>query len=146
MQAFVLLLLAALWLAWTVFGGKAERPPESSQVVPCEKIDTSRYAAVLFEHHSTALNPPQIPALKILADDAKSRLKTGAATVELRAYAGSVGDVSAHALDISRKRALALRDALVSDGVPGDRISLRPMGGAIDCGDPDRVDIFMRKS
>jgi len=100
----------------------------------------------MFEPDSTALNSAQMPALKFLAGDINSRLRTGSATLELRAYGGSVGEVSARAFDISRKRGLALRNTLMSDGVSGDRIALRPMSGAIRCASPDRVDLLLRKN
>ncbi|HTW36673.1 MAG TPA: OmpA family protein [Rhizomicrobium sp.] len=146
MPSILLLLFAALWLAWTVLAGRVDRPRHSAQVSTCESTDTSRFATVMFEPDSTALNSAQMPALKFLAGDINSRLRTGSATLELRAYGGSVGEVSARAFDISRKRGLALRNTLMSDGVSGDRIALRPMSGAIRCASPDRVDLLLRKN
>lgn len=143
MQSILFLILAALWLAWSVLSGRVGRPADRVRASACESFDASKIAAVMFEPNSTALNPLQMPGIKMVADDIKSRLHAGATGVELRAYGGSVGD---RALDISRKRGLALRNALVSDGVSGDRIELRPMGRAVDCGSPDRVDLFLRKN
>jgi hypothetical protein len=62
----------------------------------------------------------------------------------LRGYGGAAGSVSPEARSIAFKRAAALRDLLVSDGVPKARIEVRAMGGIDDRGEPDRVDIFLR--
>ena len=62
------------------------------------------------------------------------------------AYGGAPGDKSSDARRISLKRALAVREALIVDGVPADRIDVRALGGvsADDSGATDRVDIFVK--
>ena len=43
---------------------------------------------------------------------------------------------------LSLKRALAIRQVLIDDGVPAERIDVRAMGGADDRGPADRVDVL----
>ena len=62
--------------------------------------------------------------------------------VVLHAHAGDDDHGSSHARRLSLSRALAIRTFLVDQGVPADRIHLRPMGSQRKDGPPDRVDIL----
>ena len=44
----------------------------------------------------------------------------------------------------SLKRALAIRQVLIDDGVSPDRIDVRAMGGVDDTGPTDRVDVYTK--
>ena len=66
--------------------------------------------------------------------------------MQLEAYGGSPGDKSSDARRLSLKRALAVRQLLIDDGVPSGRIDVRAMGGVDDKGPVDRVDVFVRAS
>jgi len=69
-----------------------------------------------------------------------------AARIQIQAYGGNRGDKSSDARRLSLKRALAIRQVLIDDGVPAERIDVRAMGGADDSGPADRVDVTSRFS
>lgn len=62
--------------------------------------------------------------------------------IVLHAHAGDDDQGSSHARRLSLSRALAIRTFLVDQGVPADRIYLRPLGSQQEDGPPDRVDIL----
>ena len=64
--------------------------------------------------------------------------------IQLLAYGGDKGDKGSDARRLSLKRALAIRQVLIDDGVPSERIDVRAMGGADDGGPADRVDVFIK--
>ena len=64
-------------------------------------------------------------------------MTTPNARVELQAFGGNKGDKGSDARRLSLKRALAIRQVLIDDGVSPDRIDVRAMGGVDDTG-PDR--------
>ena len=45
---------------------------------------------------------------------------------------------------LSLKRALVVRELLIEDGVPSEKIDVRAMGGADDANGLDRVDVYLR--
>ena len=64
--------------------------------------------------------------------------------IQLLAYGGARGDKGSDARRLSLKRALAIRQVLIDDGVPADRIDVRAMGGVDDSGPVDRVDVYIK--
>ena len=64
--------------------------------------------------------------------------------IQLLAYGGEKGDKGSDARRLSLKRALAIRQVLIEDGVDARRIDVRAMGGADDGGPTDRVDVFVK--
>ena len=62
--------------------------------------------------------------------------------IVLHAHADEDDQGSSHARRLSLSRALAVRTFLVDQGVPADRIFLRPLGSQQEDGPPDRVDIL----
>ncbi len=101
---------------------------------------------VLFDTGSSALSENSKARLNDLAFSLKTALANGASQIELIAYAGAPGDTSSAARRLSLKRALAVREALIVDGVPAGRIDVRALGGVkeSDNGATDRVDIFVK--
>jgi hypothetical protein len=83
-------------------------------------------------------------AIKFLATDLNAAMTRPASRIELQAYGGTKGDKGSDARRLSLKRALAIRQVLIDDGVSPDRIDVRAMGGADDTGPLDRVDVFVR--
>lgn len=83
-------------------------------------------------------------AIKFLATDLNAAMTRPASRIELQAYGGAKGDKGSDARRLSLKRALAIRQVLIDDGVSPDRIDVRAMGGADDTGPLDRVDVFVR--
>jgi outer membrane protein OmpA-like peptidoglycan-associated protein len=124
---------------------KAEAPPV--QAAKSDKKGTPQATAaalnsIPFEPNSTE---PKVSAegVKLLADDLNTALSSGATQIQLQAFAGTPGDKSSDARRIALKRALAIRQLLIDDGVPAARIVTRAMGGITDAGIHDRVDIFV---
>ena len=89
-------------------------------------------------------SPAQFKGVKLLAGDLSSALEAGASRIQLEAYGGAPGDKSSDARRLSLKRALAVRQLLIDNGVPSNRIDVRAMGGVDDKGPADRVDVFVR--
>jgi outer membrane protein OmpA-like peptidoglycan-associated protein len=104
----------------------------------------TKRGAILFVHDATDPQPAQLDGIRLLAGDLNSAIEAGAARIQLEAFGGSPGDKSSDARRISLKRALAIRQLLIDNGVPSNRIDVRAMGGITDNGNPDRVDIYIR--
>ena len=83
-------------------------------------------------------------AIKFLAGDLNTAMTGPGSRVQILAYGGDKGDKGSDARRLSLKRALAIRQVLIDDGVPSERIDVRAMGGADDGGPADRVDVFVR--
>ena len=56
----------------------------------------------------------------------------------------TAGDKGSDSRRLSLKRALVIRELLIEDGVPSEKIDVRAMGGVDDSGAADRVDVFVR--
>ncbi len=106
----------------------------------------SKQASVLFNRNSFALSDNTTATLNDLAFSLKTALASGASRVELVGYGGNPGSTSSSARRLSLERALAVRQALIADGVPAERIDVQALGGvpANDHGATDRVDIFIQ--
>jgi outer membrane protein OmpA-like peptidoglycan-associated protein len=104
----------------------------------------AKRGAVLFSKGNADPSPAQFDGVKLLAGDLATTLESGGARVELDAYGGVAGDKSSDARRLSLRRALAVRQLLIDDGVPSSRIDVRALGGANDKGPSDRVDVFVR--
>jgi outer membrane protein OmpA-like peptidoglycan-associated protein len=85
-----------------------------------------------------------VNAVHTLAASLNAALKGGASRVELAAYGGPRGDKSSDSRRLSLKRALVIRELLIEDGVPSEKIDVRALGGADDGGGADRVDVFLK--
>ena len=83
-------------------------------------------------------------AIKFLAGELNAAMTTPNARVELQAFGGIKGDKGSDARRLSLKRALAIRQVLIDDGVSPDRIDVRAMGGVDDTGPADRVDVYTK--
>jgi outer membrane protein OmpA-like peptidoglycan-associated protein len=131
-----------------------EPPPPQTVTAPAPAHTTedaahanlSKHGAILFESGAADPSPAQFDGVKILAGDLNAALEAGAARVQLEAYGGAPGDKSSDARRLSLKRALAVRQLLIDDGVPSSRIDVRAMGGVDDKGPVDRVDVYVRAS
>jgi outer membrane protein OmpA-like peptidoglycan-associated protein len=119
-------------------------PPTHSSPADTEHVGLTKHGAVMFEKGATSPSPPQLEGVKLLAGDLSTALESGGSRVQLEAYGGTPGDKSSDARRLSLKRALAVRQLLIDNGVPSSRIDVRAMGGADDKGPTDRVDVFVR--
>jgi len=127
----------------------AEPPPtQTPDEHPAKDIDAglSKRGEILFKHDATDPAPAQFDGLKLLAGDLTSALQAGATRIQLQAYGGAPGDKGSDARRLSLKRALAIRQVLIDNGVPSTKIDVRAMGGIDDKGSADRVDVFVRAS
>lgn len=104
------------------------------------------HPSILFEHDATDPQSSQLNGIKLLATDLNSALAGGATGIELLGYGGAPGDKSSDARRIALKRATAIRQILIDNGVPAERINVRAMGGITDGDKPDRVDIIVRSN
>ena len=84
-----------------------------------------------------------VTAVHALAGTLNAALNSGAGRVQLDAYGGPRGDKSSDSRRLSLKRALVIRELLIEDGVPAEKIDVRALGGADDDGPADRVDVFV---
>lgn len=120
-------------------------PPEPSTVAPAPPPISATAATVAkpeagglrvtFTAAQVELNPDSANALKELADS------SGSGNFNILSYAaGSPEDPSA-ARRLSLSRALAVRSALLADGVASSRIFVRALGAQTGEGPPDRVDV-----
>jgi outer membrane protein OmpA-like peptidoglycan-associated protein len=129
----------------------AEPPPAHTQAPeqPASKSTEAGFAKrgeIVFSHAATDPAPAQYDGLKLLAGDLNSALQAGATRIQLQAYGGAPGDKGSDARRLSLKRALAIRQVLIDNGVPSSKIDIRAMGGIDDKGNADRVDVLVRAS
>jgi len=137
----------ALALTWSLTSAAGdETVGQNPGPVDQEDPKFVKRGAVLFEHDSTSPNPSQFDGINLLASDLKVQLEQGVAAVQLRGYGGAPGNTTEDAHQIALKRAMAIRDLLIADGVPPNRIELLAIGGIDDGGEPDRVDLYVRRN
>jgi len=121
----------------------ASRPPHKT-TVPAALKGLTKQSEILFDGGTSDPQAPSVAKLKALAGTLNSALDAGAARVQLDAFGGPPGDKSSDSRRLSLKRALAVRQMLIDDGVPASRIDVRAMGGIDDHGNADRVDVYLR--
>lgn len=123
-------------------------PEKTASAGPAPGVSSThglaKQAAILFDQGSTELSGENGAQLKDLSSSLNAALASGANRVELVGYGGAPGDKSSDARRISLKRALAIRETLIADGLPASRIDVRALGGADDDGPANRVDIFVK--
>ncbi|HEY8948496.1 MAG TPA: OmpA family protein [Rhizomicrobium sp.] len=118
----------------------------AAQQTPGVKSNLSKRSEILFPRGATDPGTETINKLRGVASELSTLLGAGAARVQLEAYGGAPGDKSSDARRLSLKRALVIRQILIEDGIPSERIDVRAMGGIDDSGAPDRVDVFVSAS
>lgn len=123
---------------------KAEPPPAQSTPAPAAEAGLTKRSVILFAKDATDPAAGALGSIKFLAGDLNSAMTRSASRIELQAFGGAKGDKGSDARRLSLKRALAIRQVLIDDGVSPDRIDVRAMGGADDSGPTDRVDVYVR--
>lgn len=96
-------------------------------------------AELLFQPGAETLSPAAISAL----DELAAPLKAANLRVQLAAYSGRPGNNSSDARRLSLKRALAVRNHLMTKGIPKASVNVVALGGAA-IGQSDRVDVMVR--
>lgn len=104
----------------------------------------TKRSVILFAKDASEPAEGALGAIKFLAADLNAAMTRPASRIELQAFGGGKGDKGSDARRLSLRRALAIRQVLISDGVSADRIDVRAMGGAEDSGPADRVDVYVR--
>lgn len=122
----------------------AAPPPKNTTTPPAMDAGLSIQATVPFAVGASSPAGSDVNAVHALASSLKSALNGGASRVQLQAYGGPKGDKGSDSRRLSLKRALVIRELLIEDGVPSEKIDVRAMGGADDNGAPDRVDVYLR--
>lgn len=115
----------------------ASPPPETS--VP----GLTRRSVILFAKDATEPMASAMEQIRFLAGELNTAMVRESSRIELQAYGGARGDKGSDARRLSLKRALAIRQVLIDDGVSPARIDVRAMGGA-DSGPADRVDVYVK--
>lgn len=84
-----------------------------------------------------------------LSDDARAdisafveKFKARGGRVTLKAYAGEPGSSSSNDRRLSLRRVLAVRDAILAEGINAEQLEVRALGGVKDAGPQERVDIL----
>lgn len=119
----------------------ARTPPARS---PAHAAMGSRRGSILFAPNATDPTGTAIQIAKNLAKDIDAALGQDSTRVQLVAYGGPRGDRTSDSRRLSLRRALIVRQLLIDDGVPSERIDVRAMGGVDDDGPADRVDVFLK--
>ncbi len=122
---------------------KANPPPSTVTQEPLTPGLTKR-SVILFAAGASDPAQSALGAIKFLAGDLNAAMTGPASRVQLLAYGGERGDKGSDARRLSLKRALAIRQVLIDDGVASERIDVRAMGGADDGGPVDRVDVYVK--
>ena len=126
---------------------RANPPPASAAPQPSAEVPTpglTKRSVILFAPQAADPAQSALGAIKFLAGDLSAAMTSASARVQIQAYGGNRGDKSSDARRLSLKRALAIRQVLIDDGVPAERIDVRAMGGADDSGPADRVDVYVK--
>jgi outer membrane protein OmpA-like peptidoglycan-associated protein len=126
---------------------RANPPPASAAPAEAKEAPTpglSKRSVILFAPQAADPAESALGAIKFLAGDLNAAMTSAASRVQLLAYGGTRGDKGSDARRLSLKRALAIRQVLIDNGVPAERIDVRAMGGADDTGPADRVDVFVK--
>ena len=118
-------------------------PPRQPASRNPDDFGTKR-SAILFAAGASDPSVSAVGSVKSLASELNSSMVDGSSRVQLVAYGGQRGDKSSDTRRISLKRALVIRQLLIDDGVPSERIDVRAMGGADDSGPTDRVDVYVK--
>ena len=123
----------------------APPPPRTAPAGPTTGNENlTKKSMILFAKDAADPAAGALGSIKFLAGELNSAMTTPNARVELQAFGGAKGDKGSDARRLSLKRALAIRQVLIDDGVSPDRIDVRAMGGVDDTGPTDRVDVYTK--
>jgi outer membrane protein OmpA-like peptidoglycan-associated protein len=113
-------------------------PPPVSDTAASAATTTGTGLRVTFGAGQSDLSPASAAAIKSVVQSAASGDGT---TFNLLAYAAGAPDDPSTARRLSLSRALAVRSALMADGIASSRIYVRALGAAGGDEAPDRVDL-----
>ncbi len=116
----------------------APPPPPMSETAATNAAPTVSGLRITFASGQSDLSPESVASIKQLATTIPASDTT---SFNVMAYAPGSPDDPSTARRISLSRAMAVRSALVADGVSSTRIYVRAMGAQFGEGPPDRVDV-----
>jgi outer membrane protein OmpA-like peptidoglycan-associated protein len=119
-------------------GSQPPAPPPVSDTAKTAAAPTNSGLRLTFAPGDSDLSPDSSASIKQLTAAAPPGDMT---TFNVLAYAPGKADDPSTARRISLSRAMAVRSALVADGVPSARIFVRALGEQFGDGPPDRVDV-----
>ena len=99
---------------------------------------------ITFAANATDPSTAAVSAVRALAGSLNAALSDSTSRVQLLAYGGARGEKSSDTRRLSLKRALVIRQLLIDDGVPSERIDVFALGGVEDDGPTDRVDVYVK--
>ena len=126
---------------------RANPPPTHVTSAPGAEAETpglTKRSVILFAPQAADPAESALGAIKFLAGDLNAAMNSASARIQIQAFGGNRGDKGSDARRLSLKRALAIRQVLIDDGVPAERIDVRAMGGVDDNGPADRVDVYVK--
>jgi outer membrane protein OmpA-like peptidoglycan-associated protein len=124
---------------------KTAPPPRTAPAGPVTGNENlTKRSVILFAKDAPDPAKGALGSIKFLANDLNAAMTGPNARIELQAFGGGKGDKGSDARRLSLKRALAIRQVLIDDGVAPDRIDVRAMGGVDDTGPADRVDVYVK--
>ena len=119
-------------------GAQPPAPPPVSDTAETKAAPTSSGLRLTFAPGESDLSPESSASIKQLTAQVPLGDLT---TFNVLAYAPGKADDPSTARRVSLSRAMAVRSALVADGVPSARIFVRALGEKFGDGPPDRADI-----
>jgi outer membrane protein OmpA-like peptidoglycan-associated protein len=120
--------------------------PTKTASIEKPKVKTpsgARKDSITFTAGASEPSGSAVASVRALASSLSNAMGDSA-RVQLMAYAGSKGEKTSDTRRLSLKRALVVRQLLIDDGVPSERIDVFALGGADDDGPLDRVDVFLK--
>jgi outer membrane protein OmpA-like peptidoglycan-associated protein len=116
----------------------APPPPPITDSAASEATNTGSGLRVTFGAGDANLSPASAAAIKTVVQSAPGG---GSTSFNVVAYAAGAPEDPSTARRLSLSRALAVRSALIADGVDSSRIYVRALGAAGGAEAPDRVDL-----
>ena len=128
---------------------KPKEPVFTASLAPQKPVRThtpfgDALGTISFAPNASDPTTSAVAAVRALAGKLNSALSAGGKRVEIKAYAGERGEKTSDTRRMSLKRALVVRQLLIDDGVPAERIDVSALGGADDDGPTERVDVLLK--
>lgn len=125
-----------------------EKPVQKASIEPPKpaknRVTGTPRDSIAFAPNASDPSTSAVSAVRNLATSLNAALGDSTARVQLMAYAGQRGEKSSDTRRLSLKRALVIRQLLIDDGIPSERIDVFALGGTEDSGPLDRVDVFVK--
>lgn len=124
---------------------KTENLRQTASIAPAKVQAGTRQDTILFAPNAVDPTNSAVATVHAMAASLATKLaRDSGARVQLMAYAGQRGEKSSDTRRLSVKRAVVVRQILIDDGIPVERIDVFALGGADDNGPLDRVDVNVK--